>query len=124
MPIKKKASPTPQLNEETPVGFKWVVGYIVYNILGAGLIFTYGDVFGLNYEEVPIFIQMVGYMLVLYGLLKKSEMGRLFTILYLFGIMAYQIVIIQHSRFFGLIFSGMVIYYLTKPEVIKIFKNP
>jgi len=67
---------------------------------------------------------MIGYAFVLYGLLKKSEIGRLFTVLYLFGIMVYQIAIIQNPRFFGLVFSGLVIYYLTRPEVIKMFNKP
>ncbi len=44
MMMRKRKLTTQQIEEETPVGFKWVIGFIIYNILGGGLIITYGDV--------------------------------------------------------------------------------
>jgi len=114
----KKKGPT-----KFPTGLKLVIAYLILNVFGIIFVFFFGKHLGGSYNVAYLLIQLICYSLLSWGIIKLNNSARIATIILLVLILVIRIFYFKNHRaiVWTIIFSGLVIYYLTKPEVELLF---
>lgn len=111
-------------NQKFPTGLKWVIAYLIYNIIGGIILFFFGEYLGKSFNSTYLLIQIIGYSILSFGIIKLNNLSRIATIIFLISIPTIQLFYFRNFKGFTiwpLVFSGLVIYYLAKPEVERLF---
>ena len=109
--------------QKVPTGLKLVITYLILNIIGIMVVLFLGKYLGKSYNPVYLIIQLICYSLLLIGIIKLNNSARIATIIFLIFILTIRIFYFKdyNGIIWSFIFSGSVIYYLTKSEVESLF---
>ena len=105
-----------------PTGLKWVIAYLIYNAFGMVFVFFFGKYLGISYNTTYLLLQLVCYSLLAWGIIRLNNSARIATISFLVLILAIRIYLQNYRAIlWSFIFVGLVIHYLTRPEVELLF---
>lgn len=114
-----------QKKQKFPTGLKWVIAYLILNVIGMIVVLFFGKYLGITYNIVYLLIQLICYSLLTLGIIRLNNSARIGTIIFLVFILFIRVFYFKNYNaiVWSLIFSGLVIYYLTKPEVELLFRK-
>ncbi len=113
-----------QKRQKFPTGLKWVIAYLIFNIIGIITVLFFGKYLGKSYNSVYLLIQLICYSILSLGIIRLNNLSRIATIIFLISIPTIRLIYFKDFKNFTiwpLVFLFLVIYYLTKPEVEQLF---
>ena len=111
-------------NQKFPKGLMWVIAYLIYNVIAGIIIFFFGKYLGRSFNSTYLLIQIICYLILSFGIIKLNNLSRIATIIFLILTQAIQLIYFRNFKNFTIwpfVISCFLIYYLTKPEVERLF---